>query len=157
MATPTYCDWESVKLRLAASLLVPAANLPTQYDDAIAQACRDAASEIKRIFIIKSYTPDQLAQSDDCRVWNEMLGCYFAAMRLCGQAGWDLKAFEALDCRKQMTETSALVIGDVAIAPADNASQVGGVASGMLTAVCQFHRFPGGTYYGGSGWPGPGC
>jgi hypothetical protein len=157
MATATYCDWQACKIRLAASLLVPVANLPQQYNDAISQACRDAAAEIKRTFIVKGYTAQQVAMSDDARVYNEQLGAYFSAVRLCGQAGWDLRAFESLDCREAMGKAGALVIDDEAVAPALNGSPVGGVDAGQIGAACQaeadFRRAQG---YGGgywSGWP----
>ena len=134
MSTPTYVSYEAVLERVASGLHVSAANLPAAWTSICAQATKDAAAEIKRIFVLKGYTPQQLAASDDARVWNEMLGAFFAFVRGTALASYDLKAVEYLDCRKAMQEAAALVINDTAVAPSSN-GEIGGVSSGVLDAV----------------------
>ena len=135
MATTPYCSWEAVKLRCAAALHKAAADLPAQFDDIFSQATKDAAAEIKRIFVLKGYTPAQVASADDVRVWNEQLAAFYALERLAPSGGIDPKTVEYLDCRKEMKEAAALVIGDAAVGPAADATDVGGVAHGRLTAA----------------------
>ena len=132
MATATYVNWQAVRLRVAGGLHTAVSNLPTRYDDIISEATRDAAADIKRIFVMKGYTVAQIAASDDIRVWNEMLGAFFSFVRLAGLTNYDLKAVEYLDCRKTMAEASAIIIDDVAIAP--TGSDVGGVMYGDNTS-----------------------
>lgn len=133
MDTPTYCDWMACRLRVASGLHVDPDALPAHYDPVIAQACRDAAAEIKRTFVVKGYSPATLAASDDARVYNEQLGAFFALVRLASLANYDLKAVEYLDCRKQMQEAAALVVDGAAVAGGD--TDVGGVAHGTLAGL----------------------
>lgn len=135
MSTPTYCSWEAVKERVSSGLHITAATLPAAWDSLCAQATKDAAAEIKRIFVLKGFTPTQVAASDDARVYNEMLGAFFAFVRGSALAGYDLKAVEYLDCRKAMAESGALVIGDSAVSPTVGGSDVGGISSGTLDVV----------------------
>lgn len=145
MATPTYVSWEAVHQRVADGLHVPAADLSAEWRSICAQATKDAAAEIKRVFVLKGYTPAQVATSDDAKVWNERLGAFFAFVRGTALASYDLKAVEHLDCTKEMTEAAALVIGDQAIGPAVGSSEVGGISAGATDAVggagCRFDRF----------------
>lgn len=135
MATATYCAWEAVKERVSSGLHITAATLPAAWDSLCAQATKDAAAEIKRIFVLKGFTPGQVAASDDSKVYNEMLGAFFAFVRGSALASYDLKAVEYLDCRKTMAEAGALVIGDLAVSPTVGGSDVGGISSGVLTAI----------------------
>lgn len=135
MATPVYCNWQAVRKRVAAGLHTAESKLPAQYDDIFPEATKDACAEIKRIFVIKGYTPAQLAASDDVRTWAEMLGAFFSFVRIAGLTNFDLKAVEYLDCRKQMTEAAALVVGDAAIAPTPGGSAVGGISAGQMSGV----------------------
>jgi hypothetical protein len=138
MATQTYATWEAVKEAVAAGLHVTAAQLDARWDSICARAAKDAAAEIKRVFILKGYTAAQVAASDDARTYNEMLGAFFAFTRGSALATYDLKSVEHLDCRKVMAEAGALVIGDVAVAPASSGSDVGGVAAGQNEAARGF-------------------
>lgn len=134
MATPTYCAWEGVKERVSSGLHITAATLPAAWDSICAQATKDAAAEIKRIFVLKGFSAAQVASSDDSKVYNEMLGAFFAFVRGSALANYDLKAVEYLDCRKAMAEAGALVIDDVAVAPATG-GEIGGIQSGRNTQV----------------------
>lgn len=85
--------------------------------------------------MLKGYTTDQLAASEDIRVWTEMLGAFFAFVRLTALANVDLKSVEHLDCRKEMQDATALVIDGVAVAPATGASDIGGIQYGRVSIV----------------------
>lgn len=129
-----YCNWQAVKRRVAASLHVADTALAAQWDDVCSEATKDAAAEIKRVFVLKSYTPDMIAASDDARVWNEMLGAFFALTRGSTLASYDMKAVEYLDCRKEFKEAAALVINGVAVAP-PTSGDVGGIGYGRIAAA----------------------
>lgn len=135
MATATYCDWTDVRTQVAASLFVAVADLHPGWNEICPVATRDAAAELKRLLILKGYTPAQIAASDDAGTWNERLGAFFAFVRGTALAPYDLKAVEHLDCRKDILEAGALVIDDKAVGPAPNESEVGGITTGQISAT----------------------
>lgn len=135
--TPTYTNWEAVKATVASALHLPAAEMDPTWDTGIARATQDAAAEIKRVLVLKGYTPAQIAASDDARAYNDRLGAFFALTRGAVLTTYDLKAVEWLDCRKELQEAAALVINDVAVGPPASGSEIGGVAFGTLGAVAE--------------------
>lgn len=145
MATTTYTTDAAIKARVAAGLQVDVASLPANWDVIIAQSNTDASAEIKRVFILKGYTPGQVASADDVVGWATRLGAFFAFVNGTSLAQYDLKGVEHLDCRKEFMEASALIIDDAAVGPPSGNSEVGGIQSGSVSAVAdeerRFRRF----------------
>lgn len=137
MATPVYVSWEAVHQRVADGLMVPASALPAAWQSLCAQATKDAAAEIKRVLVLKGYTPAQVAASDDAKVWNERLGAFYAFVRGTALASYDLKSVEYLNCTKELLEAAALVIDNKAVAPDTASGEVGGIGTGSVAAVAE--------------------
>ena len=152
MSTPNFCSWESVREQVASNLHVAAADLPAAWDNICAHAARRAAAELRSIFVLKGYTPDQLAAWDDGFTYSQQLGTYFALTAGAALASYDTKTVEWMDCRKDLRETGALIIGGAVVAPSAN-GEVGGVHSGSVDAVTGALD-PTGTGWGaGTDWP----
>lgn len=135
MPTPNFCAWEAVRDQVAASLHVPAAQLPAQWDAICAHAARRAAAELRSIFVLKGYSPDQLAAWDDAYTYSHQLGTYFALTAGAALASYDTKTIEWMDVRKELREAAALIVGGAAVAPAAGATDVGGLGYGTVDAV----------------------
>lgn len=139
MSTPTspVPNWEAVKQRVMESLHVT--TIDSQWDGLCSASAKDAAVEIRRIFIMKGYAASRLVTWDDYEWYATRLATWFAITRGVVLGGYDLKALEWLDPRKELTEASALIIDGVATAPAINESDVGGIATGTITGVSDMH------------------
>lgn len=135
MATPNFCSWESIRVRVAARLRVPASQLPADWDIICSDAARQAAAELRRLFIQKSYSVERLAEWDDLLTYSQQLGVYFAFVDGTALCDYDLKSVEHLDCRKEIAAAASLIIGGKAVAPQPGESEVGGVSSGTLDAL----------------------
>lgn len=133
MSIIAFCQWEAVRERVASGLHLTAATLAAEWDALCSQGTKDAASELRRIFILKGYAPSLLSQWDDRAVYNEMLGAFFAFVRGTALATYDLKSVEYLDIRKELKEAAALVIGGEAVAPGN--TDIGGINYGTIDAV----------------------
>lgn len=133
MPTPNFCAWDSVKEQVASNLHCLATQLPSEWDNICSHSARRAAAELRSILILKGYTPAQVAAWSDSYTYSLQLATFFA---LCsGSALCDLstKTIEWMDCRKEMREAQALIIGEQAVAP--SLGEIGGVSSGTLSAV----------------------
>lgn len=138
--TPTlpFVNWELIHLRVAESLHIAASDLPAQWQGICSSAAKDASAELQRIFVLKGYAVSRLADWDDRLYYAERLATWFALCRGTALASYDTKTREWLDPRKELTEAAALVIGGSATAPALGESDVGGIASGQVTAPKAF-------------------
>lgn len=135
MATPNFCSWEAIKDQVAATLHVGGApNLPTEWDAICSHAARRAAAELRSLFILKGYSPDQLASWDDAFTYSQMLGTYFAITAGSSLSDYPTKGIDWMDVRKELREAAALIVGGSAVGPAAG-GEVGGVGSGTVSAV----------------------
>lgn len=140
MPTEPFVNWESTKLRVANSLHKPAAELSPEWDSLCSQATKDACVEIKRIFVLKGFTVAQLVASSDTRVWAERLAAFWAMVRGTALASYSLDSVKYLDCREELENAGAIIIGDVAVTP--GGTDIGGISHGRVTAAdCDAERF----------------
>lgn len=129
------CTTDAVKTRVAAALHVAAADLPSQWDDLIAQSTADAYADLLTILVLKGYAGDIALSADQFAVWQERLAAYFTLGRGSALASYDMKSVEWLDPRKMLQEASAVLVNGVPTAPSAGESDVGGIAYGRVDAV----------------------
>lgn len=135
MAGPNpFVSPDVVRQRVAECLHVPVGELPEEFAGLCATGARDATSELRRVLVLKGYSVAQVYSWDDREYYAGRLAAYFALIRSSALSNYDLKAVELLDCRKELTEAAAIIIGDVAVAPPVG-GEVGGISSGTLDAV----------------------
>lgn len=136
MPTPNFCAWEAIRDQVAATLHVAPASLPSEWNAICSHAARRAAAELRSIFILKGYTPAQLSQWSDGFTYSQQLGTWFAITAGSSLCGYDTKNIEWMDCRKELREAAALIIGEEAVAPSGS-SDVGGISSGVIDAIAE--------------------
>lgn len=133
MPTPNFCAWEAVRVQVANNLHVLPADLPAAWDNICSHSARRAAAELRSILILKGYTPAQVALWSDGYTYSLQLATYFALTSGSALCNYDGKLIEWMDCRKEMREAQAIIIGEDAVAPAGEV--LGGLASGDVAAV----------------------
>jgi hypothetical protein len=133
MSTPNFCAWESVREQVASNLRLTAAQLDPAWDNICSHSARRAAAELRSILVIKGYTPAEVAAWDDAFTYSQLLATYFALCSGSALTGFDTKTIEWMDCRPELRQAVALIIGGEAVAPSGD-SDVGGIAHGRLAA-----------------------
>ena len=130
MSPTTFNHWQQVRQRVAECLSVAVGDLPVQFNGLCSRGLKDAAAELRRIFVLKGYPAAWLQTWDDRQVYTEMLGAFYAITRNTVLSGYNRDGLRDLDIRKELKDAAALVIGGTATAPPAN-GQVGSIIFGQ--------------------------
>jgi hypothetical protein len=131
--TPNFCSWQAVREQVASNLHVTPDQLPAEWDNICSHSARRAAADLRSILILKGYTPDQVAGWDDAYTYSLQLATWMALGAGSALASYDAKLIEWMDCRKELREAAALIIGGAVVGPTP--TEVGGVGHGVADAV----------------------
>jgi hypothetical protein len=129
MSPTTFNHWQQVRQRVAECLSVAVADLPNQFVGLCSRGFKDAAAELRRIFVLKGYPAAWVEVWDDRQTYTEMLGAFYAITRNTVLSGYNRDGLRDLDIRKELKESAALVIGGLATAPPGN-GEVGTIMYG---------------------------
>lgn len=113
-----FCEPTAVERRCAQMLHKEPADLPAEWTHLAAQATADAHGDLIQILVGKGYAYAQIALWDDGPAYCERLAAYFAMVRGAALAAYDLKAVEALDPRKMLSDAAYITVGGEPVSPA---------------------------------------
>lgn len=136
MSPTAFNHWQQVRQRVAECMSVAVADLPSQFNGLCSRGFKDAAAELRRIFVLKGYPASMLGQWDDRQAYTEMLGAFYAITRNTVLASYNRDGLRDLDIRKELKEAGALIIGGKATAPPVN-GEIGTIIHGENTLAAE--------------------